>query len=74
MCGPGKPFAQLDLSNEQSVKLNALMELQHEEMQALVKEQREAMENVLTKAQQAELEVIEADGFMIVCRAVYLDG
>ena len=37
MRGPGKPFAQLDLSDEESVKLDALMELQHEEMQALVK-------------------------------------
>ena len=27
MRGPGKPFAQLDLSDERSVKLNALMEL-----------------------------------------------
>ena len=74
MRGPGKPFAQLDLSNEQSVKLNALMELQHEEMQALVKEHRdamqalirahrEAMENLLTKAQRAELEGIKDDAF-----------
>ena len=30
MRGPGKPFAQLDLSDEQSVKLDGLMELQHE--------------------------------------------
>ena len=59
MRGPGKPFAQLDLSNEQSVKLNAPIELQHEEMQALVKEHRESMENVLTKAQRAKLEAIK---------------
>ena len=32
-------------------------------MQALVKEHREAMENVLTKAQQAELEGIKDDAF-----------
>ena len=72
--GPGKPFAQLDLSDEQSVKLDALMESQHEEMQALVKEHREAMqaltrahrqamENVLTKAQRAQLEEIKDDAF-----------
>ena len=62
MRGPGKPFDQFDLSDEQGVKLNALMESQYEEMQALMKEHREAiqalirvhreaMENVLTKAQ-----------------------
>ena len=32
-------------------------------MQALVKEHREAMENVLTKAQRAELEGIKDDAF-----------
>lgn len=74
MRGSGKPFAQLDLSEEQSVKLDALMESQHEEMQALVKEHREAMqalirahreamESVLTKAQRAELEEIKDDAF-----------
>ena len=40
MRGPGKTFAQLDLSDEQSVKPDALMELQHEEMQSLVKKSR----------------------------------
>ena len=63
MRGPGKTFAQLDLSDEQSVKPDALMELQHEEMQSLVKKHREAMENVLTKAQRAELERIKDDAF-----------
>ena len=74
MRGPGKPFDQFDLSDEQGVKLNALMESQYEEMQALMKEHREAiqalirvhresMENVLTRAQRAELEEIKYDAF-----------
>ena len=74
MRGPGKTFDQFDLSDEQGVKLNALVESQYEEMQALMKEHREAiqalirvhreaMENVLTKAQRAELEEIKDDEF-----------
>lgn len=73
--GPGRrPFAQLDLSDEQREQVRSLqekqrdavrelMKKQREAMQALTKKHREAMEKVLTKEQRTALEEAKDETF-----------
>ena len=73
--GPAqRPFAQLDLSDEQREQVRTLRQKQREETQALAKKQREAMqalakkhheavEKVLTKEQRSELEEMKDEAF-----------
>ena len=69
-----RPFAQLDLSDEQREQVRSLqekqrdavhelMKKQREAMQALTKKHREAMEKVLTKEQRTALEEAKDETF-----------
>ncbi len=58
-----RPFAQLNLSDEQMEQIRGLRQKQREAMQALTKKHREAVEKVLTKEQRSELEEMKDEAF-----------